>query len=86
MNVASSSAEGWYRAHSAVRHQVDCFLARFLSRARFSRASSLRYASFGTLNIMRSAFFIRSASVSPGTAGAGFMLALSYRQTSRCAN
>ena len=48
------------------------FFARFLrSRARFSRSSSFRYASFGTLINFLTALSIRSASVLPGTGGAG---------------
>ena len=46
-------------------------MARFLARARFSRASCFRYASLGTLNIMRTALSMRSASALPGTLGGG---------------
>jgi hypothetical protein len=60
--------------------QCGLFAARFLSRARFSFASALRKASFGTVMIFRKALSKRSHSVFPGTygAGSGFMLVPSY--------
>lgn len=52
------------------------FVARFLSLARFSRASFFSKSAFDTLRTMLSALLSRSAGVSPGTSGAagsGFM-------------
>jgi hypothetical protein len=52
------------------------FTARFLSLARFSRASFFSKSAFDTLRTMLSALLSRSAGVSPGTFGAagnGFM-------------
>ncbi|PYT34300.1 MAG: hypothetical protein DMG58_05210 [Acidobacteria bacterium] len=52
--------------------QDDDFLDRFfLARARFQFASSFNRSSFETVRILRRALSIRSASVLPGTFGAG---------------
>lgn len=53
------------------------FFARFFSLARFSRVPFFSRSFFGTVNSILSALLIRSASVLPGTygAGAGFISA-----------
>jgi hypothetical protein len=54
---------------------LDTAARFFFARVRFSLASSFRYASFETLNTLRTALSNLSASVLPGTwgAGAGFI-------------
>jgi hypothetical protein len=71
--IHRTSEEVW--SCSSVNGQPVRFF-RFFSFARFSFASALRIASFGTVSTIRSALLIRSASVLPGTdgAGSGFML------------
>ena len=55
--------------------QLVFFAARFLSFARLMLASFLSRAALGTVNTMRRALLMRSASVEPGTdgTGSGFM-------------
>jgi len=54
----------------AVR-QCGLFAARFFSRRRFSRLSSLTMASFGTVSTLRNAMSKRSAGVPPSGRSAG---------------
>jgi hypothetical protein len=49
------------------------FVARFFSLARLSRASFFNKSAFDTLRTILSALLSRSAGVSPGTFGAGFI-------------
>src|SRR6266404_5937601 len=58
-------------ATGAIVRSQDIFFERFLSRARFVRASFLSRSSFDTVRTMRSALLMRPASVLPGTFGAG---------------
>jgi hypothetical protein len=61
-----------------LRSQMGFFARFFRSRSFFSLASSFRYASLETLKTFLTALLIRSASVLPGTfgAGAGFIYRL----------
>lgn len=60
-----------------VGSQDGFFFARFLSPARFSRASFFNRSALGTVSTMLSALLMRSDGVFPGTlgAGSGFMAA-----------
>jgi hypothetical protein len=61
--------------HWETNGQDDFFARFFFACDRFQFSSRFRNSSFETLNIVRTALSIRSASVLPGTpgAGAGFM-------------
>lgn len=60
--------------------QVAFFARFFRACERFQSASRFDSVSFETLNILRTGLSMRSASVLPGTSGAGrgFMLGPSY--------
>jgi hypothetical protein len=55
------------------RQEARFLLARFFSLVRLSRASSFSKSALDTFKTILSALLSRSAGVSPGTFGAGFI-------------
>lgn len=68
----------WFhsRCRKEILHSYAFFVRFFLARARFQAASLPSNSSFETVNILRTALSMRSASVLPGTSGAsnGFII------------
>jgi hypothetical protein len=70
-NLLAKSHSAWYGVAGPAARQCGFLAARFFSRCRFSRVSSLTSAALGTVRILRNAVSRRSAGVPPCGMSAG---------------